>query len=366
MRIQLRLLLETAFLTVLIWTYADRTSYETYSGVVAVRMATPLEDVVARITEGPRTGSAEVVYLPVKLRGPKAAIRRLELEKDAGSSSATFSLSVAIPEDAQSQVSYTRDIREDVARLPAIRDRGLQLEELSRPMITFSLDRYVATKLSVDADAGKFSEALDGKPTIEPANVTVKVLESEFPKRGLPQQRLVLPIEERIRARAEDMTASFLVPLGSKWEGLDAKFEPREVRVTVRLAQSYHTVELSLIPLRVLMPPGTAGGDFEIEWQAPADLLQNISVRMPIGKPRELDSTDVLAFIQLEKGDLPGEPSTAATSAPAGTEGWSQREVRFVFPPGFGDVQVDGQRQVKFRGKKKTNAGALAPLNELQ
>ena len=46
------------------------------------------------------------------------------------------------------------------------------------------------------------------------------------------------------------MTASFSVPLGPKWQGMDAKFEPEFVRVTVRLAKSYQTVDLSLIPLR--------------------------------------------------------------------------------------------------------------------
>ncbi len=349
MRLQFRLLLETVFLTVLIWTYADQASYETCSGVLAVRIATP-PDTVARIDEA-RGESAEVVYIPVKLRGPRVAVRKLEMEK--GSGATIFNLNVPIPEDLDPRVSHSRDIRDEAARLPAIRDRGLQVEELSRPVITFTLDRYKSVKLNVDTDAGKFSEALEGKPVIEPGTVTVKVLASELEKRGAPEQRLVIPIEEQIRTRAQGVTASFKVPLGSKWEGMDAKFEPQEVRVTVRLAKSYQVVELSLIPLRVLMPPGVASGDYEIEWQAPADLLQSIRVRMPIGKPQALDSTDVLAFVQIEKSDLPGEPSPAATTAPAPTEGWRQREVRFVFPPGFGDVQVDAQRQVKFRIKKK-------------
>jgi hypothetical protein len=360
MRLQFRLLLETAFLTVLIWTYADQTSFETCDAIVAVRIATP-PDVVARI-EGARAGTADVIYIPMKLRGPKSAIRTLEMDRSSGAT--LFNLKVAIADDVEPRVSYTRDIRDDVARMPAIRDRGLQLTELSRQIMVFTLDRYVATKLTVEADAGKFAEALDGKPVIEPNTVTVKVLESELDKRSTSEQRLVIPIEEQIRKRAEDATATFQVPLGPKWGDIvDARFVPDQVRVTVRLARSYQTVDLSLIPLRVLWPPGMTGGDYEIEWQAPADLLQNISVRIPIGKPKALDSTDVDAFIKLEKSDFPAEASLATTTAPA-PESWSQREVQFFFP-GFGDVQVDGQRQVKFRIKKRPGTGSLAPLTDL-
>lgn len=361
MRLQLRLLLETVVLTLLIWTYADQASYETCSAVVAVRVATP-PDVVARIEEA-KGGLAEVVYIPMKLRGPKAAVRKLELESGTGAS--MFNLNLALALDAGPQSPTTRDIREEVARLPSIRDRGLQVEELSRPVISFKLDRYQSIKLTVDTDAGKLSEALDGKPVIEPNAVTVKVLESELAKRGtLPEERMVISIEEQIRTRAEDVTASFSVPLGSKWGGMDAKFVPEQVRVTVRLVKSYQTVELSLIPLQVLMPAGVAGGEFEIEWQAKADLLQNISVRIPVGKAKTLDSTDVRAFIQIDKLDLPGEPSPATATFPAMTEGWSQREVRFVFPPEFGDVQVDAQRQVKFRVKRKPGTGVLVPRTD--
>lgn len=362
MRLQLRLLLETALLTLLIWTYADQASYETCTAVLAVRVATP-PDMVARIEEA-RGGTAEVVYVPMKLRGPKAAVRKLDMESGSGAS--IFTLNLSVPPEGGSQGSTTRDIRDDVARLPTIRDRGLQVEEVSRPMITFTLDRYKAIKLNVDTDAGKFTDALDGKPIIEPNGVTVKVLESELAGRDKPEPRLVIPIEEQIRTRAEEVAATFSVPLGSKWEGMDAKFVPEEVRVTVRLAKSYQTVELSLIPLRVLWPPGAAGGDFEIEWQDKADTIQNISVRIPVGKSRALDSKDVLAFVPFEKSDFPNDPSpTDATSKPAATEGWSQREVRFIFPQGFGDVQVDGQRQVKFRIKKRANTETLPPRSDL-
>ena len=373
MKVQFRLLLETLFLTALIWTYADQASHETYSTMVAVQIATSSPDVVARIAilpdgaarpEGARVSTAEVVHIPMKVRGPKAAIRKLELEKGAGPT--PFKLDVSISDELEMQLSYTRDIRDDVARMPALRDRGLQLEELSRQTILFTLDRYVPVKLNVDTDAGKFSEALDEKPRIEPSTVIAKVLESELKKRANLEPRVVLPIEERIRARAEDVTASFEVPLGAKWEGMDASFEPAQVRGTVLLAKSYERVNISVIPLRVLNPPGVIMGDYEIEWQTRADLLQDIDVRLPIGSPRALANTDVTAFIQLEKTDLPGEMLPDTTTAPAGTEGWTQREIRFVFPPEFGDVQVDGPpRHVKFRIKKKTASTDLPQVSEL-
>jgi hypothetical protein len=362
MKIQFRLLLETIALTALIWTYADQASYENYDGVLAVRIATP-PDVVARI-EGGRGGPTEVLHIPMKVRGPKAAIRKLEMEK--GAANAPFLLNLPISDDPEMQVSYTTEIQDAASRLPAIRDRGLKLEELSRPTIVFTLDRYVSRTLNVEADPGKFGEALDGKPAVQPKQVTVKVLESELKKRGALEPRLVIPIEERLRARAEEFRATFDVPLGSKWEGMDAIFNREQVRVTVTLAKLYERVHLTLIPLRVMLPPGVFAGNYQIEWQTDADLVQDIDVRVPIGKPRALTNTEVLAFIQIDKCDLPADSPISATTAPAGTEGWSQREIHFVFPTGFEDVQVDGPpRMVKYRVKPKTSTSELTPLSEL-
>lgn len=365
MRMQFRLLLETIALTALIWTYADQASYESYKGVVAVKIVTqPGSDVVARI-EGTKSGPTQIVHIPIKLRGPKSAIRKLEVEKGAGGT--PFALNLPVSDDLDIGVSHTTDIKEKVAQLPAIRSQGLQLEELERQIIVFTLDKYKSETLNIEVDSGKFGEALDGKPVVQPKQVTVKVLESEYKKHGALAPRLVLPIEELLRARTEESAAAFDVPLGSKWEGMDAIFKPEQVRVTVRLSRLYERVHLTLIPLRVMMPPGVFGGDYQIEWQTDADLVQDIDVRAPVGKPRALANTEVLAFIQIEKTDLPVETSsTTATTAPAPTEGWSQREIRFVFPPGFEDVQMDGPpRIVKFRIKPKPSSGELTPLSEL-
>lgn len=363
MKIQFRLLLETVALTALIWTYADQASYETYSSVVAVRIDAP-PDVVARISlEGAKAGS-DVVHIPLKLKGPKAAIRKLEMEKGGGAF--PFMLKLPLPDAPKMNSSYTMDIRDNVARLPAIHSQGLKLEELSHPNIEFTLDRYVSKTLIVEADPGKFGDALDGKPLVQPKQVIVKVLESELNKRTTqPEQRLVIPIEERLRARAEEFAATFEVPLGSKWEGMDAAFKPDQVRVTIRLARLYERVHLTLIPLRVMLPPGVFAGDYQTEWQTDADLVQDIDVRVPVGKPRALTNTEVLAFIQIEKSDLPPESPVSPATAPAGTEGWSQREIHFVFPQGFEDVQVDGPpRTIKFRIKPQTTPNVFTPLTD--
>lgn len=366
MRIQLRLLLETFALTALIWTYADQASYDTHAGVVAVSVFSAQPDVVAAI-EGARPGSADTIHIPVKVRGPKAAIRKLELDK--GTSPVLFSVRVPISDDAQMEKPQTRDILDEVARLPAIRDRGLQLAELSRHNITFTLQRYLRVNLTVDTDAGKFAEALVGKPTIRPAQVTARVLESELKKRDSYEPRLVIPIEERVRARSEESEATFDVPLGTKWLGMDATFDPPQVSVSVRLARRYETVHVTLIPLRVLMPPGLVSGDYEIQWETDADLVQDVDVRVPIGKPRALANTDVTAFVQIEKSDLPEEPTSAVgvtTTAPAATGGWSQREIHFTFAPGFEDVRVDGPpRKVKFRIARRPSGSGLPASSEL-
>ncbi|GMV95990.1 MAG: hypothetical protein HRF43_08125 [Phycisphaerae bacterium] len=359
MKARLRLLAETLFLTVLIWTYADQASHESCESVIAVRIITP-PDVVARI-DGARAGGADVLYIPVKLRGPKAAVRKLEVEKSTGITPA-FTLNVPVTDDLELHRPHTRDLRDQAARLPAIRDHGLQLVELARPDVTFTLDRYVTMNLTVEADAGRFSEALNGKPVIVPKQVSARVLESELAKRANAEPRLVLTIENQLRSRSSEAEMSFTVALGTKWEGLDVTFQPDQVRVTVRLDTVDDQARLTLIPLRVLMPPGIIGTDYEIEWKTDADLLQDIDVRIPIGKPRALANTDVIALLQIEKSDLPAERLLPSTTAPAPSEAWSQREIRFVFPPEFEDVQVVGPpRLVQFRIKKKAVGGELTP-----
>ena len=354
MRLQFRLLLETIALTVLIWTYADQASYEDCDSVLAVKIETTSPDLLARI-EG---AHADVLYIPIKLRGPKAAVRKLQLDKSAGTAVA-FNLTVTVSDDLQAPSPHTQDIRDEVSHMTAFRDRGLQLTQLTPSVITYTLDHYTNVKLALDTDAGRFSEALDGKPTVEPKQVTARVLESELKKRGNLEPRLVVPIEDRLRARADESGSSFMVPLGTKWEGMDATFKPDQVRVTIQLARHFEKAHLTLIPLRVVMPPDVAGGDYRIEWQNDADLVQDIDVRLPVGK-RALANTDVRALVEIEKSDLPGELSPATATAPAPSEGWTQREIHFFFGPGFEDVQVNGPpRMVKFRIKKKPASGDL-------
>lgn len=361
MRFQFRLLLESCFLTVLIWTYADQASYEDSSAVVAVKVAAPPE-VMAKI-DGARSGPTDVVYIPVKLRGPKAAIRKLEMEKSEGSAP-PFTLDIPVTGDLEMRVPHTRDIRDDVARLPAIRNNGLQVEEISRQTVVFTLDRYKTLSLVVDTDAGRFTEALESKPDIDPKQVAVRVLEGELEQRGNLGTRLVIPIEDRLRSGGDAGEFAFPVTLGTKWEGLDATFQPNQVRVTVRLARRYDSAHLTLIPLRPLWPPGTTASDYQIELQNEADKLVDVDVRVPIGKSTTLASNDVIALIDIEESDLPEKLAPAAT-APAATGGWSQREVRFVFPPGFEDVQVSGlPQQIKFRIAKRVAASDL-PLNPI-
>ncbi|GMU24227.1 MAG: hypothetical protein AMXMBFR13_43030 [Phycisphaerae bacterium] len=365
MRLQIRLLLETFALTALIWTYADQAGFESWDGTILVKVSAP-QNIVVRI-KGPRGDVQDSISLPLKLRGPKSAIRRLEQDRGAGGSPLTLTLTIR--EDLETQTPHTRDVRDEISRLPAIRDRGLQVADLPVQAITFTLDRYVGVTLDVDTDPGVFTDDLVSKPEIRPRSVVARVLESELQKLGTREPRHVVSIEEAIRTRADESSPTFNVSLGTKWQGIDATFKPEQVRVTVRLAKLYEQQHLTLIPLQVLPPPGTTNCDFEIEYQTDADLVQDIDVRVPIGKTQALINADVWAVLPLEKSDIPGavQPNRPTASAPAPTEGWTQREIRFIFPQGFEDVRLEGlPRIVKFRVKQKTTTpGLLAPLEPL-
>lgn len=367
MKTQIQLILSTIALTILIWTYADQAGHDTYTTTVLVKYTGPPQPgnpVVLRVA-GAQADAPDLIRVEVTLRGPKSAVRRLEKDDASG----RFSLAVVVTNEMSPGRQPPRDVFNDLSRLPEIRNRGLVLQKVSPATVTLEVDRYKNVDVDVELLTGAFEKLLSGKPIVKPEKVTARVLESKLEQgRTLPPLRL--SIEDELQARSEQAggTFSFDLPLRSTWPGIDATFAPDHVRVTARLTRRTVRERITLIPLSVLVKVQNFFGRYDIQWQdeTGGHLMQAIDVRVPLEKAGQLKGSMVDAYVTIDDADLPkelpGAPSTEPASSP---QTWIERDVRFVFPPGFEDVKVEGPpRTVKFRIVKR-KADAASPLPTL-
>ncbi len=333
MRNKLQLLLATAALTVLIWIYADQQGYKTADLPVAVRLVTPGE-IVPSIEGAPRT-SPGTLTVTLTARGPNAVLRGINQGRGEA-----IEVGIPISDNLEAQTVRTIDIRDAVTE--AARDQGLQFISVNPATINVTFDRRVSHKLDVVPDAGAFSEAVSGSLVIEPPVVTVSVLQSHLASMGDFEQRLVVPIEQELRARSRETTFEFTVPLDeSRWQGVPATFTPSAIRFRGRLKQPYEPVEVKLIPLRVMLPWNWPADQYDIVWEDERDRTQSVRLQVPVGKPAALTNREVLAFVLIDEKLIPPAPTPGADGPAAAEPSPQSREVRFVFPAGFEDVKIE-------------------------
>ncbi|MCL2329771.1 MAG: hypothetical protein FWC56_00540 [Phycisphaerae bacterium] len=365
MKTQIQLILATVGLTILIWVYADQQGYRTVDFSVAIRIAT-LPEYVPQILGSPTdSDSPGTGLVMVSARGPNAAIRRLNLQRPL-----TREVTVPVNEIqtiGSQQVDVYKAIEKDLF------DRGLQLLSVKPSnSIMVAFDHWEKQVVEVQPDAGTFAEAIKGNLRVEPMTVTAKVLSSELNSTtSTLEKRLILPIEDLLRTQSAQQTEfNFPVPLqDKKWQGLKVVWEPNVVQVQGQLQQRYEDVELKLIPLRVVLPRDWPCDKYQIAWADERDRLQKVSLKVPVGKPRALTNTDVIAMISLDASLIPSEPAndsaSATTTQPVAEAEPSpfSRPVRFVFPEGFEDVKlVSPPSEVKFRiVKRPTSNSGLPP-----
>ncbi|HOW72726.1 MAG TPA: hypothetical protein PKY77_19165 [Phycisphaerae bacterium] len=330
MKTQIQLIVATAFLTVLVWVYADLASQETRDIELTLRLNVPTgSDLVVRM-EGSLPETPDKMQVAVKLGGAKAAIGKLEIEEGRGG------LTLKLPMPATGTRSDEIKVRDEVQKWAS--GRGLHVLGLSREFIRYTVDRFVEVEITLEADPGVFANELKGPPRVEPAKVKARLLASQRDERASAERRLVLPIEEQLRNRSSDSFEEQLAR--QKWQGLDVTFVPDQVTISVTRRQGFETYRLTAIPLCELWPSYRPEGEYRVEWADEDDQVQHIEVIVPAGKPRVLTNKDVIAFVSIEREDLAPEPKTITETAPAVSREGIPREVHFVFPPGFEDVRV--------------------------
>ncbi len=364
MKSYLQLLVPTIALTVLIWAYADQAGHDVYQISVRVRYVPPPgadNPFVLRVADA-LTEPVDQVRADLMVRGPKSAIRRLEKDDAAG----RFMLTVVVVDGLRPGSRPTRDLFEDLSRLAELRNRGLTLQRVSPDSVQLEVDQYRSVSLNLEVTAGVFEQVLVGKPMVKPDKVTARLLESSLSKISVDSP-LRLSIEKELEARSEQMgsTFSFDLPVRSPWPGVEATFQPDQVRVTASLAHRIVRERITLITLSVLVEAQDFFGQYDIEWQdeTGGHLTQAIDALVPSAKAGQLKGNMIDAYVTVEDADLPKELPAVVTTEPAATESWIERKVRFVFPAGFEDVKIEGPpRTVKFRIKKKSDTATASPV----
>ncbi len=373
MKTQIRLLVSTVFLTVLIWLYANQASHSTTTLLVPVRLEVPDagSSWALRVIDAPED-RPDVRQVKMTVRGPKQAIRMLENENSQG----RFMLTVTLAEQLTPGPS-SRNLYADLSGSPELLQRGLTLQSVLPAEVKFEVDRYIKVPVEFKPVTGAFENALVGKPVVQ-EKVTARVLESKVGK-DFTLYEFPLPLEDAIKDALQKqpeqaygpLAVSFPVSLQDVRTDIEATFEPSIVHVTVELQAQSRIERKTVRPLSVTIKTQDFFEGYEIEWEdkTGAQFTQSINCRVPVSKLdlfRRLDSTEILAYVVIDSSDLPQEPVTAVTTLPAPTTSATYRpkQVYFVFPPGFEDVKPVGPPPtVNLRvNRKKTEAvGSVAP-----
>jgi hypothetical protein len=360
MKTQIQLILATIGLTILIWVYADQQGWKTVEFPIAITVTAPPE-YMPRIVADKEDESPQTIDVMVHARGPNAAFREMNLGTPP-----VFEVQIPIAkENIASDMQRAVDLSVPVAA--ALHERGLQLAAIKRPSITVIFDRWEKVTVEMQADAGAFTEALQGSLAVEPSTVTARILRSELKDAtAAAESRLVLPIEDQLRTQLAQ--AEFELPISLKdktWQGHKVTWLPETIIVRGRLQKQYEDLELKMIPLRTMLPWDWPSDKYQVVWVDERDRLQKVQLKMPVGKPTVLANTDVVAFIAIDESLIPPEQPGGATDAsatqPAAEPSPSSQTVRFVFPEGFEDAKlVSPPSVVKFRVVKRTQTPAPA------
>lgn len=354
MRGQLQLIIETIFVTCVIWVYADLASHDSKDFPCIVELSVPTEsDHLVKVLGSARRPEKPATFRSVvSLSGSKAALQELDKEVAEG----TLPRVVIAVDEAVGPAVLEPTRIESAIKIWA-RDHGLQTVDLHVQPISYLVDRWMRVDVEVTADAGSFARQLARPPRVEPAEVTAEILASAFERGGLSARRVVIPISEELRARSDEVVIleasveqafqeqhpSALTPTGER-----IRFIPDRVTITVQRRQGFRTQRLTAIPLRELWPSDRPAGHFRVVYENDADLVQHIDVSIPIGKAEPLSNTDVIAYVELELADFPA-PEDGSEPAVGRTREGIPREVHFIFPPGFEDVRVESPPPVRLK-----------------
>lgn len=366
MNLQVKLLLWTAVLSAVIWTYADQASHENYTAASVPIQIVPPPDPNApyalRVAGAAAASSPDLIRAALTFRGPRSRILKLKQEEQQN----RFRLAIKLQGELKTNERQSIELAPLLEQLPDIVSRGLKLQGVSPVRVEFDVQRYRRVPVELRPLAGAFEKELTALPKFDVEKVIAQVLQTSLgPDGTLPP--LQVPIEDAIEKELAKRpiegsgTLSFEVTLISSWPGIEATFTPARVLATVSLERRPVKYKIERIPLRIVVSAARMMGDYDAQLDDEGDLLQQIEVQVPQAKleqVKQLESNQILAVIALDETDFPAEPIAA------GAEGTRlEKRVRFVLPQGFEDVAISSPpRMVKLHVRRKAvSARGITP-----
>lgn len=320
---EIKLLMVTAVITLLVWFYAAQLDTTQESAPVLLTVVPPPEsDLYVRADEG------FPIRVSVRLLGPNAAMRMLR------SRLAGEPLAVRWPVPPETPTGRRR-IRttEILASHPLFDELGLRVIGAVPEMITIDVDRYLRHTVTVQPKVNAYRVL--GEPSADPPRVQLRLLESQWRNRLADLQTIPLLLDPYLRNQPEGRPLEFDVPLPTLLEGLPVLPDPPHVRVRVVLKE--RTMERSLAPvvLKFAVSP-ELWESYRIELPDKGALTREVRVVGPEEIVARLEPQDLLGIIDVSLADarLQGEATII-------------RAAHIVLPPG---VELVGDPpEVEFR-----------------
>jgi hypothetical protein len=290
---RIRTLLAVVVLTATVWVWADLEQHREEQLTVAVKVEAP--DNYDVRDSFPKS-------LTVKVKGPKGEIDKLRASKKdlecrvapTGPELRTGRVVLR----AEDGFHHWHAYRIDIVKITDDDDRAKDGE------IVVDLDRKV--RKSVPVKVVITGATVEGKPTVEPPEVTAVVRESALA--NLPEAKhfavALLPVETIPEDRQiRDRPVNLEPRLGGA-NGIEAKFEPKTVNVTVTLESAVIEKTLERIPLQIAGPPEMLN-TYEVVFQEDADRLIDLKIQGSRQLVEPLTGQDARVELVLAPDDRP-------------------------------------------------------------
>ena len=292
----LKTILAVTVLTAALWVWADLEQPAEPEEVVPVRVKVPAEDYVVR--------SIVPEQVTVKLKGPRGAIQELRALPEE--MACKFGLTESELKDPR-LVLHARDgFRHWAARRIFVTDVKSEHDGVADGDVIVRLDHMIRVKVRVEP---KVTGAEATVATVQPAEVTARVSESEWKGLTETQRYAVAPLA--VSSIPANPQIEREVPLERKLggpDGIEATFDPPIVKVTARLESTMVAKSLGRFPI-LLAAPTEMLSRWKVVFQAGVERYVELEIQGPGPDVERLLPQDVRVELVLTADDKPDPAS---------------------------------------------------------
>ncbi len=312
LRDQVKLILTTAALSVLIWAYAARLDLGEEVRLVQFEIVPPADgDLVATMVHPARAQAT------VRLRGSNAALRELRTVHGADQLRFDWHIPVGTPPGELKQ-----SVRALFERQRGL--HGLAVTETEPESFVARIDRYIRVELPIRLQIGSYTVV--GEALATPRTTSVRVLESAWEKVPLDQRHVPVVLDDYLRDKPEGVELSFEASLTNQIAGAAISADPPKINVKLTLRGQTREVTLAPVVIKLAIAEDLLR-TYRPELRDPAGWRTQIVVQGPPDVIGRLRPNEVLGIIDVTSADVSVD-GTYRTRRPV-----------FLLPPG---VQLKG------------------------